>query len=208
MRILSVNVGLPRLVEWGGRTISTGMFKQPVAGPVSMTLLNLTGDRQADLTVHGGPDKAIYAYDTAHYAYWRNEISQDDWTPGLFGENLTTEGLSESEVRIGDLFQVGSARLRAVQPRFPCYKLNVRFNNTGMVRQFARSGRCGIYFRVVEAGVVQTHDEITLLEAARTTITIQEVDRFILNRTVDEDFRSRLLALPYLPDSLKMHLRH
>ncbi len=207
MRILSVNVGLPRLVEWGGRTVSTGIFKHPVAGPVSIDLLNLNGDKQADLTVHGGPDKAVYAYDTAHYAYWRNEISQDDWTPGLFGENLTTEGLVESEVRIGDLFQVGSARLRAVQPRFPCYKLNVRFNDAGMVRHFARSGRSGIYFRVVEAGVVQTDDEITLLEAARTTITIQDVAQFILNRRVDEAFRARLEALPHLPDSLKMHVR-
>lgn len=208
MRILSVNVGLPRLVEWGGRTISTGIFKYPVAGPVSIDLLNLSGDQQADLTVHGGPDKAVYAYDTAHYAHWRNEISQDDWTPGLFGENLTTEGLVESEVRIGDLFQVGSARLRAVQPRFPCYKLNVRFNDAGMVRQFAKSGRSGIYFRVVEAGMVQMDDKITLLEAARTTITIQDVAQFILNRKVDEAFHTRLLALPHLPDSLKMHLRH
>ena len=208
MRILSVNVGLPRFVEWGGRNILTGIYKQPVAGPVPIDFLNLNGDQQADLTVHGGPDKAVYAYDTDHYVYWRNEINQDDCTPGLFGENLTTQGLVEYEVRIGDLFQVGSARLRAVQPRFPCYKLNIRFNDAGMVRRFAKSGRSGIYFKVVEAGVVQTDDQITLLEAARTTITIRDVNQFILNRMVDEAFRARLVALPHLPDSLKMHFRH
>lgn len=207
MRVLSVNVGLPRLVEWGGRTVLTGIFKYPVTGPVPIDLLNLTGDRQADLTVHGGPDKAVYAYDITHYTYWRNEISRDDWTPGLFGENLTTRGLVESEVRVGDLFRMGSVLLRAVQPRFPCSKLNVRFDNADMVRHFARSGRCGIYFRVVEAGVVQTDDEITLLEAAQTTITIQDVNQYVLSRKSDEEFRAKLLGLPHLPHSLKVQLR-
>jgi MOSC domain-containing protein YiiM len=206
MRILSVNVGLPRLVEWGGRAITTGIFKHPMAGPVSLELLNFVGDRQADLTVHGGPDKAVYAYDDAHYAYWRNQIGHDDWTPGLFGENLTTEGLIETGVRIGDLFRVGSALLRAVQPRFPCYKLNARFNDPGMVRHFARSGRSGIYFRVVEPGVVQAGDEITLLEAADTTITIQDINQLILTHKADTGLLANVVALPHLPDSLKMQL--
>ncbi|GAB2588357.1 MOSC domain-containing protein [Spirosoma areae] len=208
MRIRSVNVGLPHRVEWGGRDITTGIFKHPVAGPVAVDLLNLAGDRQADLTVHGGPDKAVYAYDHAHYAYWQNLIEQDDWTCGLFGENLTTEGLVESEVRIGDLFRIGSALLRAVQPRFPCYKLNVRFNDPGMVRHFARSGRSGIYFRVVEPGIVQAGDAITLLDAADTPITIQAVSQLILTRKADPDLFARVLTLPYLPQSLKTQLTH
>lgn len=208
MRILSVNVGLPRLVEWDGRVISTGIFKHPVEGPVSLDLLNFNGDRQADLTIHGGPDKAVYAYDTAHYAYWRNEISHNDWTPGLFGENLTTEGLIESEVRIGDLFRVGTALLRAVQPRFPCYKLNVRFNDQSMVRHFARSGRSGIYFRVVEAGLVQTNDTIALIEAADTTITIQDIAQLVLYRKMDTHLLASVVVLPHLPNFLKLLLSH
>ncbi|CAN5397888.1 MOSC domain-containing protein [soil metagenome] len=208
MHILSVNVALPQSVEWAGRTITTGIFKQSIQGAVSLDLLNFAGDGQADLTVHGGPDKAVYAYDSLHYAHWQHQIERADWAPGLFGENLTTEGLLESEVRIGDLFRVGSALLRAVQPRFPCYKLNVRFNNPGMTRHFAREGRSGIYFRVIEPGAVQAGDAITLLEAANTDITIQTVFQIVLAHQTDADLLARVVALPHLPDSLKRMFKH
>ena len=208
MHILSVNVGLPRSVQWAGRTITTGIFKQAIQGAVSLDLLNFVGDGQADLTVHGGPDKAVYAYDNAHYAHWQHHLERADWAPGLFGENLTTEGLLESEVRIGDLFRVGSALLRAVQPRLPCYKLNVRFDDPGMTRHFARAGRSGIYFRVVEPGVVQAGDAITLVEAASTDITIQTVSQIVLNRQADADLLAQVVALPHLPDSLKRMFTH
>jgi MOSC domain-containing protein YiiM len=203
MRILSVNVGLPRSVEWGGHTITTGIFKEPVAGPVRLEPLNFAGDRQADLTVHGGPDKAVYAYDDTHYVRWREQIDRNDWSPGLFGENLTTTGLLESEVRIGDLFRIGSALLRAVQPRFPCYKLNVRFDDPGMTRLFAREGRSGIYFRVIEPGTVQAGDAIRLVEAADTTITIQIVSQIVLTHKAEASLLAEVAKLPHLPDSLK-----
>lgn len=203
MHLHSVNVGLPRPVEWGGRTIVTGIFKEPVAGPVALDLVNLDGDRQADLTVHGGPDKAIYAYDLAHYDVWKTQLTRTDWTPGLFGENLTTKGLLDSQVRIGDLFQVGTAQLRAVQPRFPCYKVNVRFNDTGMARRFAQVGRSGIYFRVVKPGVVEAGDSIDLIEAADTDITIQAISQLVLTHKADTRLMDRVLALPHLPVSLK-----
>ncbi len=203
MHIQSINVGLPRTVEWGGRSITTGIFKGPVSGPVQLDLVNLAGDRQADLTVHGGPDKAVYAYDITHYAVWKQALSRTDWTPGLFGENLTTEGLLESQVRIGDLFQIGTAQLRAVQPRFPCYKVNVRFDNPGMVRHFAQVGRPGIYFRVVEPGTVQAGDAIDLIEPADTDITIQAIAELVLHRKANADLLDRVLALPHLPASLK-----
>ncbi|WP_375444545.1 MOSC domain-containing protein [uncultured Fibrella sp.] len=206
MRIESVNVGLPRSVEWGGRTITTGIFKEPVTGPVSLDIVNLTGDRQADLTVHGGPDKAVYAYDLAHYEVWKQELSRTDWTPGLFGENLTTDGLLDAQVRIGDLFRVGTAQLRAVQPRFPCYKVNVWFNDAGMVRHFARVGRPGIYFRVVEPGIVQAGDTIELLEAADTDITIEAVAQLVMSRQPDRHLLDRVLALPHLAAKLRQQL--
>ena len=197
MQLLSVNVGRPRTIAWNGRAITTAIFKQPVAGPVALAGVNLAGDQQADLTVHGGPDKAVYAYDTTHYAAWRALLpAWADWSPGLFGENLTTEGLLETEVRVGDVLGIGTARLRAVQPRQPCYKLNVRFDDGGMAGRFARLNRPGIYFRVVEPGTVQAGDALTLLEQAPTTITIQTVSQLLLARagTVEPDQLAELLA--------------
>ena len=206
MHIHSVNVGLPRTVEWSGRLITTAFFKQPVAGPLPLEFLNFVGDRQADLTVHGGPDKAVYAYDIANYAHWRQRLTRTEWTPGLFGENLTTEGLLESDVRIGDLFRIGTAQLRAVQPRFPCYKLNVRFDDAGMTRHFAQAGRPGIYFRVIEPGTVQAGDEVELVEAADTNITIQTINQLILTRKTEAGLLAEVIALPHLPEGLRMQL--
>lgn len=209
MQLLSVNVGRPRTIEWNGRTLTTAIFKQPVAGPVALAGGNLAGDQQADLTVHGGPDKAVYAYDRAHYDTWRALLPEwTDWSPGLFGENLTTEGLLETEVRVGDVYGVGTARLRAVQPRQPCYKLNVRFDDGGMAARFARLNRPGIYLSVVEPGTVQAGDALILLEQAPTTITIQYLSQLILSRTtiVEPAQLAELLTLPHLPGWLQQHL--
>ncbi|WP_210522146.1 MOSC domain-containing protein [Hymenobacter terricola] len=209
MQLLSVNVGLPRTIEWHGRAITTAIFKQPVTGSVALAPLNLAGDQQADLRVHGGPDKAVYAYDMAHYAAWRAELpAWTDWTPGLFGENLTTEGLPDAVVRIGDVFGVGTARLRAVQPRQPCHKLNLRFDDPGMVHRFAQLNRPGIYFRVLEPGIVRAGDAFELLEAAATDLTIPVVARLLLTQPTpaDADLRTQAVALPHLPEGLKRHL--
>ena len=207
MQLLSVNVGQPRVLHWHGRAIRTAIFKQPVAGPVALVGCNLAGDAQADLRVHGGPDKAVYAYDTAHYAAWRALLPDwTDWTPGLFGENLTTDGLLEAAVRVGDVFGLGTARLRAVQPRQPCYKLNARFDDGGMAARFARAGRPGIYFRVEEPGTVQAGDALTLLEAAATAVTIQDVSQLLLARPVAAGRLADVLALPHLPAEVRRQL--
>lgn len=159
------------------------------------------------MTVHGGPDKTVYAYDAANYAAWRALLPDwADWMPGLFGENLTTEGLLETKVRIGDVFRMGTARLRTVQPRQRCYKLNARFNDPGMVARFAKVKRSGIYFRVVEPDMVRADDVVELFEQAATGITIQDISQLLVARSTETGFLAAVLALPHLPESLKRQL--
>jgi MOSC domain-containing protein YiiM len=157
MRVVSVNVGLPRVHTWQGRFVRTAIFKDPIKGPVALRGDNFEGDAQADLSVHGGKDKAVYAYPADHYADWQALLGRD-LSPGAFGENLTTEGLIEEHTHIGDEFRVGTARLVVTQPRMPCHKLGLRFGDVGMIRTFLKVGRPGIYFAVVEEGVVAPGD--------------------------------------------------
>ena len=161
MRVLSVNVGLPREVLWRGKTITTGIFKEPVDEPVRLRALNLDGDRQADLRVHGGRDKAVYAYPSEFYELWRRERPELDFGWGLFGENLTLEGLVDGEVSIGDRVRVGTAELVVTQPRFPCFKLGIRMGRDEFVTEFLERGLLGFYFAVVRQGEVEAGSAVT-----------------------------------------------
>src|SRR5215213_198052 len=164
MKIVSLNVGLPKLVIHNGEPVSTGIFKEPVIGRVVLRTLNLEGDRQSDLSVHGGPSKAVYGYPSEHYEYWKQELPDMELPWGVFGENFTTSGLDEAELGIGDRFRVGSAVVMVTQPRMPCYKLGIRFGRSDILRKFLASGRPGFYFAVVQEGEVAAGDEIELLE--------------------------------------------
>jgi MOSC domain-containing protein YiiM len=175
MNILSVNVGRPQTLPWQGKAITTSIFKSPVNGPVHVAKVNLSGDEQADLRVHGGVNKAVYAYDQEHYEFWKTELGLNTLEPGAFGENLTTVGLLDHNVRLGDQFRMGSAVLMAVQPRFPCVKLGLRFNDPRMTKRFAKALRHGIYFRVVEEGNLQAGDTIELVNPSDVPATIQDV---------------------------------
>ena len=163
MKVLSVNVGLPQLVEYNGEIISTGIFKEPVEGAVEVGELNLTGDGQADLRVHGGYDKAVYVYPFEHYEYWKRELPETELPFGVFGENLTIEGLLETGVSVGDSFRIGTAEFIVTQPRQPCFKLNIRFGRKDMVRRFAKSGRSGFYLAIKKTGQLQSGDNIVQL---------------------------------------------
>ena len=165
MKLISVNVGLPREVIWKGKTVTTGIFKEPVKGRVMLRALNLDGDRQADLSVHGGPDKAVYAYPAEHYDYWRRELPGKELPWGMFGENFTTEGLREEDIHVGDRFRIGTAELTVTQPRLPCYKLGVKFQSEDMVKHFLGSGRTGFYFSVFREGEVGAGDRIEVIAA-------------------------------------------
>ena len=186
MKVLSVNVGLPRKILFNGQIITTAIFKDPVKGPISLRKLNLDGDKQADLTVHGGVDKAVYSYPSEHYDYWRKQFPNTDLVWGMFGENFTTEGLFEDAVKVGDQFQIGSAKLVATQPRMPCYKLGVRFGRMDVIRRFMASGRPGIYFKVLTEGEVQTDDKIKVIRRDKNNVTVKDiVSLYIARNDID-----------------------
>jgi MOSC domain-containing protein YiiM len=199
-RVVSVNVGLPRTVRWKGRDVTTGIFKQPVEGRVPVRRLNLDGDRQADLAVHGGPAKAIYAYPLEHYGFWEQELGRE-LPLGMFGENLTVEGLPlEEDAGIGDRFRVGTSELVVTQPRLPCYKLGLRFGRADMVKRFLASGRTGYYLAVAAEGDVGADDRVEVLARHPAAIPVSEITRVYAHDRHDVEAIERLAALDALPD--------
>lgn len=201
MQLISVNVGLPREVTWKGKTVRTGIFKEPVNARVMVRELNLDGDRQADLTVHGGVDKAVYAYPVEHYDYWRSELPDLELTPGIFGENFTVTGLREEELNIGDRFRVGSAELMVTQPRLPCYKLGIRFGRSDMVKRFLVSRRTGFYFRVLQEGEVGAGDTLELVSRDKTNITVADITQLYICDQNNPELLQRATQLEALPAS-------
>jgi MOSC domain-containing protein YiiM len=175
MRLVSVNAGLPKTVTLMRRTVRTAFLKEPVFGPIPVSTLGLQGDGQADPRYHGGPDKAVYLYPFEHYAYWSAVLGRTDLPPGSFGENFTTEGLLETEIRIGDVLAIGSAKFRVTQPRTPCAKLGLRMGSMRFVRVFAAAGRPGFYLSVVEEGVVESGDAISRIATDPDRPTAAEV---------------------------------
>jgi MOSC domain-containing protein YiiM len=209
-KIISVNVGLPRDVVWHGRDVTTGIFKEPVEGRAFLRKLDLDGDRQADLTVHGGEYKAVYCYPLEHYAYWKKELPGYDLKMGNFGENFTTEGLLEDSVHLGDRFSIGSAEVVVTQPRLPCYKLGIRFQSDAMVKRFLASQRSGFYFAVAREGEVGAGDEINEVSRDPNHVSISEIIRlYVAKEHKDADIEAvqRTLQIAAFPESWKKHFR-
>ena len=208
MKLLSVNVGLPREVEWNGRTVRTSIFKAPVPGRMQVRKLNLDGDQQSDLTVHGGVDKAVYVYPSEHYAFWRRELPNADLNSGAFGENFTTEGaLDDQAVHIGDRFRIGSAEFVVTQPRMPCFKLGIRFGRPDMVKRFMHSGRNGFYFSVAKEGEVAAGDSIELLMRDENGVTIADIVDLYTADATEQDLLQRVSELTALPESWRAYFR-
>jgi MOSC domain-containing protein YiiM len=204
MELISVNVGLPRDVVWKGRTVTTGIFKEPVAGAVTLRKLNLDGDRQADLSVHGGPEKAVYGYPSEHYTYWRDKVGRNDsgWGSwGMFGENLTTAGILEEETNIGDQFRIGSTLLMVTQPRMPCYKLGIKFGREDMLKLFLRSLKSGFYFSVLKEGEVAAGDEIELVARDPNNITVTDITKLYSTERDNDELKRRAVEVEALPAS-------
>jgi MOSC domain-containing protein YiiM len=207
MKVLSVNVGRPRDIEWRTETVQTAIYKAPVSGPVAVTRLNIAGDQQADLSVHGGPEKAVYMYPSEHYAFWREELPGVALPWGAFGENLTIEGLLETAVRVGDVLRIGTTELVVTQPRMPCFKLNVRFQRPDMVKRFMRNGRTGFYLAVAKEGHVAAGDPLDLVPTDDHAISVAEV---VTLYTADADSRQllqRAVRTAALPQAWRDHFR-
>ena len=200
MRLISLNVARPRLAVYKDQTVSTGIFKQPVFGRVQLRRLNLDGDRQADLAVHGGPFKAAYAYPSEHYDFWREELPGTQLPWGMFGENFTTEGLFERDLHIGDRLQIGTAVIMVRQPRIPCYKLALKFHRNDILARFLRSGRSGFYFSVEQEGVVESGNSFEFLSREREAITIAEINVVFAEDKYNRTLLERALATPALPE--------
>jgi len=208
MKLLSVNVGLPREVEWNGRIIRTSIFKAPVSGRVRVRKLNVDGDQQSDLTVHGGVDKAVYVYSSKHYGFWRDVLPAADLAWGAFGENFTAEGaLDDKAVHIGDRFRIGSAEFVVTQPRMPCFKLGIRFGRADMVKRFMHSGHNGFYFGVAEEGEVAAGDSIELLTRDKNRITVADIVELYTADAAKQDLLHRVSELSALPESWRAYFR-
>jgi MOSC domain-containing protein YiiM len=208
MKILSVNVGLPREVTSQGKLVTTGIFKEPVKGPVMMRALNLEGDRQADLTVHGGVSKAVYAYPSEHYAFWRAEFPDKDLPFGMFGENFTTEGLLEEAVYIGDRFRIGETEVMVTEPRMPCYKLGLKFGRADIIKRFLASRRTGFYFAVIREGMVAVGDVLKLIGHEQQEISVADITRLYGFERDDVKSLRRAIEVEALPESWKGYFRH
>jgi MOSC domain-containing protein YiiM len=203
-KVISVNVGLPIDILVGDKHVSTGIFKRPVSGTVLVRRLNLDGDRQADLKVHGGPDKAVYAYPSEHYPFWQRELGQDlAW--GAFGENLTVEGLSEDTLCIGDTVEIGTSIFQVSQPRLPCYKLAAKFQRDDMIRRFLDSRRVGFYLRVLQEGALASGDPITLAAQDPRRLTIREITDLYVTKNPARSLIERALSVEPLANSWREH---
>ena len=208
LKLISVNVGLPRVVMSNGDAVSTGIFKEPVPGRVMLRTLNLEGDRQADLSVHGGPSKAVYVYPSEHYDYWKRELPEMKLPWGMFGENFTSAGLFEPELNIGDKYSVGSAVVMVTEPRMPCYKLGIKFGRADIVKRFLASERTGFYFAVLEEGEVGAGDPIRLIEKSKDSVRVSDITLLYTREKRNVGLLRRAIEVETLPESWKSYFQH
>lgn len=204
-RVVSVNVGRPREVEWRGHRVRTSIWKSPIATRVRVATLNIDGDEQSDLSVHGGVHKAVYAYPLEHYAFWRSQLPGAELEWGAFGENLTIEGLLEDDVRVGDRLRIGSTEFEVTQPRFPCFKLGIRFGRDDILNRFLESGRSGFYLSVVKEGAIAAGDAIQFEPRAEHDVTIADVAAAYATGGEDSNLLRRILEVRTLPSGLREH---
>ena len=208
MKVITVSVGLPKIVQTSDEDfVTTAIFKQPIEGRVKVNQLNLEGDAQADLRVHGGWSKAVYAYPVEHYDSWRAELPDYQFSDANFGENLATQGLLESELCIGDRLRIGSAEFVVTEPRMPCSKLGVRFGRKDIIRRFLQSRRSGFYLAVTRTGELTAGDAIEILSQDENKVTVKDIVRLWVEDKDDVETMGRALKIDALPEGWKEPFR-
>ncbi len=206
-RVRSVNVAVARTLRSRGRDVPTGIFKEPAAGRLAVGSLGLSGDIQADKRYHGGPEKALYSYSSEHAAFWGETVPRPGgYPPGFFGENLTTEGMLEKDVAVGDVYRIGTAVVRVTRPRAPCFKMGLRAGSAGFVRTFLASGRIGFYLSVPEPGEIGAGDSIERLERPGSALLVSELIRLLYFRPDDTKGLARALEARGLPPAMRRQL--
>lgn len=203
MKIQSLNIGKSVTVNWNDELVSTGIFKNATTQPCKVSFTGIEGDEQADLIHHGGENKAVYAYDIAYYEHWKTILPQHNWQPAFLGENLTTEGLTDDLVVIGSHYKIGTTILMAVQPRFPCFKLNIKTGIPNMLELFVQQQKHGIYFKVIQEGTIQASDTIELIHQSKNNVSILELVQSYYSKGADKDLLNDILAIDVLPQKLR-----
>ena len=207
MRVISTNIGQPREITYHGRVQTTGIYKRPVESPIELKDHAVTGDIIGNKNVHGGEFKACYLFSSEHYPYWKKRYSDMRWDWGMFGENMTTEGLLDTDILIGNIYKIGSTLVQATIPREPCYKLGVKFNDQGIIDAFVAHGYPGSYVRILEEGEITTGDSIQLIEKAKHSISIADFFRFLYEKEKDQSLLASILNNPFLPEYKKQKLQ-
>lgn len=207
MNILATNIAVPRKISWNGKQHITGIYKHPVTGPVRLTSDGVEGDLIGNKKVHGGEFKACYLFASEHYDYWKTRYPDLLWNWGMFGENLTTKGLLDDEIQVGDVFQIGTSIVQATIPREPCYKLGLKFGDQEIIAAYVDYAYPGAYVKILEEGLVSAGDAMKRLESASDSITIRELFRFLNARHKDPAVLDALFANPYVPDYKKEKLK-
>lgn len=207
MQVISTNIGIPRRIEWKGRTEETGIFKSPVSSPIQLGCENVVGDAVADRRHHGGEYKACYLFASDHYGYWKERYPDLSWDWGMFGENLTVEGMDESTLTAGSIYSLGSALVQITIPREPCYKLGIRFGDQKIIEEFIDHGHPGTYVRVTRPGKVRQGDRLSLVEKADTSPSIAELYSLIYSKEKDRELLSLALNCPYIPERTREKLK-
>ncbi len=203
MKLVSVNIAKPEAVNINGQTVLTGINKKPQSEPVWLGKLNLVGDGQADLTVHGGEFQAVYSYPVEHYAFWQKELNQASLPYGTFGENFTVSGLLETDVHVGDIFKVGNAVIQATMPRIPCFKFGNKVGKPDILEKFLFSGFSGFYHKVIEEGEVAAGDQIKLIDRDTNSISIRKALGLYKLKEGDVTSLKHALTIQSLPPLLR-----
>lgn len=206
MKVLATNIAEPRELVWKGKPQRTGIYKFPVAGPVRLKVEGVEGDLIGNKKVHGGAYKACYLFASEHYAFWKKKYPKLPWDWGMFGENLTTGGLLDTDIQVGDIYQIGAATVQATIPREPCYKLGLKFGDQGIIDAFIAYGHPGAYVRVLEEGNVASGDGIKRVEPAQGSISIRDFFIFLNSTEKDQGLLQRLLHNPFIPEYKKSNL--